>query len=77
MRSAGLELRKEGKMTIEDAVASILGKQAAKAIIRDQGIHWAVIGAMAAAAPGTKNDPMAIATINAWNAEQKDKLNTQ
>jgi hypothetical protein len=36
-----------------------------------------VIGAMAAAAPGTKNDPMAIATINAWNAEQKDKLNTQ
>lgn len=62
-------------MTIEQAVASILGRAPAKSLIRSQGIHWAVVGAMAAAGPGTKNDPEAIAAINAWNAEQKAKIN--
>jgi hypothetical protein len=58
-------------MTIEQAVAAILGEGAAKTMIDDMGIRWAVVGAMAAAAPGTKNDPEAVATIRRWNAEQK------
>lgn len=64
-------------MTIEEAVASILGKGATEAIIRDQGIRWAVVGAMAAAGPGTKNDPRAIITIRQWNADRKAELETR
>lgn len=60
-------------MTIEQAVASILGDDAAKAIIADMGLRWGVVAAMAAAAPGTKNNPDAIATIRCWNAAQKNK----
>jgi hypothetical protein len=61
-------------MTIEEAVQAILGDDIARTIITKQGIHWAVIAAMAAAGPGTRNDPAAIAAINKWNAEQKAAL---
>lgn len=36
-------------MRIEDAVASIIGKDLADAIINGQGIHWAIVAAMAEA----------------------------
>lgn len=61
-------------MDIQQAVTSILGAKAAEVIIRSQGIHWAVVAAMAAAAPGTKNDPKAIAAIREWNATRKNEL---
>ena len=46
-----------------------MGEKLARAIIADQGIHWAVVAAMAEAK--TSDDPAAIAAIDAWNAEQK------
>lgn len=59
-------------MNIREAVSAIIGDKAARAIIADQGLHWAVIAAMAAAK--TSDDPRAIAAIRAWNAEQKTIL---
>ena len=56
-------------MTIHEAVHAILGDRLAHAIIADQGIHWAVVAAMAQAT--TDDDPRALAAINAWRAEQK------
>jgi len=51
-------------MTIEQALFSILGDEAAHAIIADQGIHWAVVAAMAVAT--TADDPRAIKAIREW-----------
>lgn len=56
-------------MNIREAVASIIGENLARTIIADQGIHWAVVAAMAEGK--TSDDPRAIAAINAWRAEQK------
>ncbi len=56
-------------MTIEQACRNILGRTVANAIIEDQGIHWAVVAAMDKAI--TADDPLSIAKIRAWNAEQK------
>ena len=56
-------------MNIREACASIMGEKLARAIIADQGIHWAVVAAMAEAK--TSDDPAAIAAIDAWNAQQK------
>lgn len=41
----------------------------ARAIIADQGIHWCVVAAMAAAM--TTDDPRALAVIRAWNASSR------
>jgi hypothetical protein len=46
-----------------------MGEKLALAIIADQGIHWAVVAAMAEAT--TDDDPAAIAAIDEWNALQK------
>lgn len=58
-------------MNIREAVASIIGESLASAIIADQGIHWAVVAAMAEAT--TSDDPKAIAAINTWRAQQKQE----
>jgi len=58
-------------VNIREAVESIIGERLAAAIIADQGIHWAVVAAMAEAE--TSDNPRAIAAIRAWRAEQKDK----
>jgi Trk K+ transport system NAD-binding subunit len=54
-------------MSIEEACHAILGDQAAHGIITEQGIHWAVVAAMAAAT--TNDDPQALAAIRRHNAE--------
>jgi hypothetical protein len=51
-------------MNIEDACRAILGEQAADAIIAEQGVHWAVPAAMAAATMDDDRD--AIAAIDAY-----------
>jgi len=56
-------------MGIHEAVAAIIGDQRAHDITMDQGIHWAVVAAMAEAT--TDHDPEAIAFIRSWNARQK------
>jgi hypothetical protein len=56
-------------MTIEQACASIMGKKLSNSIIADQGIAWCVVAAMAQAT--TADDPVALHTIRAWNAQQK------
>lgn len=56
-------------MTIEDACRVILGESAADAIIRDHGVHWAVVGAMTVAK--TSDDPRALAAINRWREAAK------
>lgn len=54
------------KLTIEQAVASILGDEAADRITGQMGLYWAVVYAMAAAT--TAEDPRAIAAIREYNA---------
>ena len=56
-------------MNIREACTSIMGEKLARAVIADQGIHWAVVAAMAEAK--ISDDPAAIAAIDAWNAQQK------
>lgn len=56
-------------MTIEEAVAAIIGKDLADSIISDMGVHWAVVAAMTEAR--TTDDPEAISTINSWVEEKK------
>ncbi len=56
-------------MNIREACCSIMGEKLACAIITDQGIHWAVVAAMADATTG--DDPAAIQAIDTWNALQK------
>ena len=56
-------------MTIEQAVSAIIGDELAHDIIIDQGIHWAVVAAMAEAK--TTDDSVAIATIRAWVKQQR------
>ena len=56
-------------MRIEDALVSIMGYEIYRAIVETQGLHWAVVAAMAEAT--TDDDPRAIAAIRAWLAEQK------
>ena len=60
-------------MNIREACSSIMGDKLARAIIADMGIHWCVVAAMAEAK--TSDDARALATIRAWNAEQKDNPN--
>lgn len=56
-------------MNIREAVAKIIGDDLAEAIIADKGMHWAVVAAMTEAT--TDDDPVALAAIRAWNAEEK------
>lgn len=57
-------------MTIEEACCSIMGDKLANAIIMDQGVHWAVVAAMADAR--TSHDPEAIATLRAYVREKRN-----
>jgi len=59
-------------MNIREAISAIIGAKLAQAIIADQGIHWAVVAAMAEAT--TSDDPQVLQTIRIWNAQQKNKL---
>jgi hypothetical protein len=52
-------------MTIAEACVEILGAPAAAAIIRSQGIRWAVVAAMAAAR--TSDNPAALEAIDRYN----------
>ncbi|MBZ9973463.1 hypothetical protein LB517_27930 [Mesorhizobium sp. BR1-1-12] len=56
-------------LSIEEACRVILGNKLAASIIADQGIHWAVVAAMAQATTG--DDRRALKAIRDWNAEQK------
>ncbi len=56
-------------MNIREACCSIMGEKLARTIIADQGIHWAVVAAMAEAK--TSDNPAALAAIDTWRAEQK------
>lgn len=56
-------------MKIEQALISIMGYELYRAIVETQGLHWAVVAAMAEAT--TDDDPRAIAAIRAYNEEQK------
>lgn len=56
-------------MNIETAVAHVLGDKLANAIILDQGIHWAVVAAMAACK--ISHGPKVKAAIDQWVTEQK------
>lgn len=56
-------------MSIEEAVFSILGDETGHAIIAEQGIHWGVLAAMAAAT--TNDDQRAVAAIRQGNVDQK------
>lgn len=57
------------EMTIDEACRSILGERLAGAIINDQGIHWAVVAAMAQAQ--VTDDRRALAAIRKWNERQR------
>lgn len=57
-------------MSIEQACRIILGNKLAAAIIADQGIHWAVVAAMAQAK--TNDDPRALQSIRDWCSRQSD-----
>jgi hypothetical protein len=50
-------------MTLDEALAAILGAKCAHDITMDQGQHWAVVAATARAT--TDQDPEAIATLRA------------
>jgi hypothetical protein len=56
-------------MSIEEACRIILGNKIAAAIIKDQGVHWAVVAAMCEAK--TNHDPRALKAIRDWNSAQK------
>lgn len=56
-------------MTLDEALAIILGLEVADAITMEQGRHWAVVAAVARAT--TDQDPKAIAVIRAHVAEQR------
>lgn len=56
-------------MTIEQAVAIIIGQERFDAVISELGIHWAVFEAMTVAT--TDHDPTAIRTIREWNKSNK------
>lgn len=56
-------------MNIEEACRIILGNKIAAAVIAEQGVHWAVVAAMAKAVNG--DDQRAIKAIRDWSDEQK------
>ena len=58
-------------MTLDEALAIILGPEIADATTMDQGQHWAVVAAMARAT--TDQNPEAIATIRRHVAERKKR----
>jgi hypothetical protein len=58
-------------MSIEEACHSILGDQAAHGIITEQGIHWAVVAAMAAAR--TDDDPDALDAIDLYRGKSRKR----
>jgi len=53
-------------MDIYDALASVLGEDLAAAIIRNQGLEWAVEAAKAKLS--ADEDPKAVAAIMVWSA---------
>jgi len=56
-------------MPLPEAIASILGTEAAAAITLDMGEHWALVAAVKYAK--TTDDPRALSAIDQWLAEQK------
>ena len=57
-------------MTLEQACAAILGKEAAEAIIADQGVRWCAVAAIAAA---KTSDPMpALNRLRSYLKEIRD-----
>ena len=56
-------------VTLDEALAIILGPEVADAISLKQGRHWAVVAAVARAT--TDQNPEAIAVLRAHVAEQK------
>jgi hypothetical protein len=55
------------RMNIEDACRAILGNSLADSIIASQGIHWAVVAAVASAR--TSDDPRALEALDKRLAE--------
>ena len=58
-------------MTPSDACRQILGCKTADAIIADQGVHWAVVAAMAAAT--TRHDLTAVEALREYVSIEKGK----
>jgi len=58
-------------MTLDEALAEILGPKIAHDITMSQGRHWAVVAAMAAAT--TDQNPKAIQTIRDHVAKERRK----
>ena len=56
-------------MTLDEALAAILGPKVAHDITMDQGQHWAVVAAVARAT--TDQDPVAIRTIRGHVAKKR------
>lgn len=56
-------------MTLDEALAIILGAKIAHDITMGQGRHWAVVAAMARAT--TDQDPKAIQTIRDYVAKER------
>ena len=74
-RHPGLPVRRgilsEAEMTLDDALAIILGPEIAHDITMTQGRHWAVVAAMAAATTDQVRE--AIATLRAHVKAQRGK----
>lgn len=49
-------------MTLDQALESVLGRDAARSMTRDMGRHWTIVAALAAAK--TSDDPRAIAALD-------------
>ena len=62
----------EKQMTIEEACRKIMGAKLADAIIKDRGVHWAVVAAMGDATDA--DDPTAIAVIRQWAKDGTTRL---
>ena len=56
-------------MTVDEAIAIILGPELADSISLDMGQHWAIVAAMARAT--TDQDPEAIRTLQEYIKAQK------
>lgn len=56
-------------MNVDEACRLILGEKLANAIISDQGPHWAVVAAMAAAT--TDHDPLAIKALRDYVDDER------
>lgn len=56
-------------MTLEQACAAVLGKKAAEAIIKDQGLAWCAVAAIAAAK--TSDPPQALKALRSYLDQQR------